>query len=1130
MSQSGLLKIAHEKLYWPKPGQVLTPTGVGPRIYAQLAQEKLGKTIDRDCQDGTGVQVGILTANPDGDDTEAPLAVVCDFNKPISQATLSKTYNLAWSFSRTQALITVEPHLLRVWTCCEEPPPTDKPEALKPVAEVLKKDLVALSDSSLAQQAAASLYWIELVSGQFFQKHEDRFRKSRAADQMLLSNLKSVRRQLKELHLNEDIIHDLLARLIFIQFLFHRKDSSGKSALDENFLRKLHRDNIISTEYHDLPEILTNHKDTYAFFRLLNRKFNGDLFPGKGKTEAEREEEWRREERQVTQPHLDKLAAFVSGKLRMDDGQLCLWPRYSFDAVPLDFISSIYEEFAKKEKFKLTKQSFDNLRKNNLSLSILTKLAKLKNREYKDEKKFLNALEKKIGKEQTLRYKFLILKHAIVKDSGVNYTPGHIVDFILDGILPWNGPEWDLKILDPASGSGIFLVKAFQRLIYRWKNAHPGEEIKSKTLKSMLENNVFGVDINSHAIRVASFSLYLTMCDEIDPRHYWKMVKFPRLRGKNLLDEDFFKEDIKGIRTDKDAGSYDLVIGNAPWGKNSATSLAKNWAKAHQWTMTYGNIGPLFLPKIAALTKPGGRIAMMQPSGVLIFNQVGPAKKFRQKLFSEFKVEEIVNLSALRFGLFKNSISPSCIITMRAMPPDGGPLSYICPKPVYTNEDNYRTIIEPQDINTIYPQEAITDPLVWTALMWGGRRDLVFVRRLSKQASLANLKSLNIDVVTTQGIIRGNREKKCEPLLKRRILDTSMFPDDTFLYLETSSLPFNKDPYAERPRATISKSSGLPQLSEAFNLPQLLIKLSWLQHSGRFQAAIVKMEGRTQRGKKEGIICSGSYVSVHVVKQFSSVLEGAWLSYNSTLCVYFLLLSSGRFASFIPEIKPKELLSVPVPEPQPELLQDIHTIEDVDQRIRQAFALKESEWVLIEDLFNYTLPDFKGDSSSPGRQRTHRQDDKKNIEPELQAYCEYFMRVLKAGFGQDKQISVAIFQEQSSPYLPVRLVAFYLNQTIHKGIKIEPIDSPALLKRLDMLNEAFIDQGHKEGIFYQRVTRIYTSTQLQGQTVPTIYFVKPDKIRYWTRSMALRDADEVAADIMLWRDSWGKVADPGTEE
>lgn len=195
----------------------------------------------------------------------------------------------------------------------------------------------------------------------------------------------------------------------------------------------------------------------------------------------------------------------------------------------------------------------------------------------------------------------------------------------------------------------------------------------------------------------------------------------------------------------------------------------------------------------------------------------------------------------------------------------------------------------------------------------------------------------------------------------------------------------------------------------------------------------------------------------------------------------------------------------------------------------KVFAFKDSEWVLIEDLFNYTLPDFKGDSSSPGRQRTHRKDNKENIEPELSAYCEYFMRVIKAGFGLDKQICTAIFQEQTSPYLPVRLVVFYLNQPVYEGIKIESIDSPTLLRRLDVLNESFIDQGHKEGIFYQRTARIYTSAQIQGQRVPTIYFVKPDKIRYWTRSMALRDADEVAADIMLWRNSPEKGAETGTE-
>ena len=1053
MSQSGLLEITHDKLLWPSPAQILKPTGVGPGIYAQLAREKVGNAIVRDCLDAAGVNVGILTTTPEGDETESPLAIVCDFKRPISQATLCKVYTLAWSFSRAQALITVEPHLLRVWTCCEEPPSPDQQDALKPVSEIKKDELLSFGDdTSLAQQAAASLYWVELVSGNFFQQHEERFRKSRAADQMLLSNLKSVRSQLQKLRLEDDIIHDLLARLIFIQFLFHRKDSFGKSALNANFLKTLHQKNILTGEYQDLSEILTNYKDTYAFFRELNDKFNGDLFPGKSKTTDEREKEWQKEEQRVSLKHLKILSDFVRGDLEMEKGQRCLWPFYSFDAVPLDFISSIYEEFVSKPKGGNT----------------------------------------------------------------AHYTPGHLVDFILDGVLPWDGEEWNVKVLDPSCGSGIFLVKAFQRLIYRWKSAHPDEEIRSKTLKSMLERNIFGVDLNRHAVRVASFSLYLTMCDAIDPRHYWKTVKFPRLRERNLLTADFFREDIERIRTGKDAGSYDLVIGNAPWEEGSVTLIARDWAKTYEWEVTYKNVGPLFLSKAVYLARAYGRVSMIQPSGALIFNQVNTARKFREKLFSEFKIEEVVNLSALRFGLFKSSISPSCIITLQNHTPNGEPLSYICPKPVRSNEDDFRIIIEPQDINSIFPQEAIAEPLVWTALMWGGRRDLAFIQRLSKETNLAKLEKDDM-VASSQGIIRGSRQKHHKAILGRPILENSQFPYKTFIYLNTRTLHRNNDPCTHR----------LTNLT-AFDLPQLVIKLSWIKEIGRFKAVLIKTPEEKIEG--QGIICSGSYVSVHTFEPTLPILETAWLSYNSKLCAYYLLLSSGRFASFIPETKPKELLQVPIPALHQRLLENIRTLEDIDQCIRQAFAFKDSEWTLIEDLFNYTLPDFKGDNFSPGRQKTHRQDEGQKIEPELQAYCEYFMRVLKAGFGQDKQIGAAIFQEQTTSHLPVRLTAFYLNQPPHEGIKVEPIDSPILLKRLAHLNETFIEQGQKEGIFYQRVARIYISTQINGRAVPTVYFVKPDKIRYWTRSMALRDADEVAAELMLSRNSVEKGTGPGTEE
>ncbi|MBD2392249.1 N-6 DNA methylase [Aphanizomenon flos-aquae NRERC-008] len=1041
MSQSGLLELAYEKLHWPTPQEILEPSGAGPSVYARIAKEKLGRTISK-LSDGYGVQIGVLSANPQGDSTETPIALVCDFPGEVSEETLKKTYRLAWSFSRTPSLITTEPNRLRIWTCYEEPP--KEKDIINPIIDISKREIESFNQVSLSGQAAETLrlHWADLVSGQFFQEHSQRFQRSQAADQILLKNLKSVRERLQKKELDDDTIHDLLVRIIFIQFLFDRQDSDGNPALNTTLLDYLYTtEKLLSARYSRLADILRNHRDTYKFFRWLNGKFNGDLFPGKGATEEEHEAEWQIEEQKVKQPHLNILADFVSGQKDIETGQLSLWPYYHFDVIPLEFISSIYEEFVSKES-----------------------------------------------------------------GTGVHYTPEHIVDFVLDGVLPWDSEEWDMKILDPACGSGIFIVKAFQRLIYRWEQAHP-KTIQPSDLKYLLENNLFGVDVDAQAVRVASFSLYLTMLDKVEPQYYWENeFRFPRLRERQLIAADFFQEDKEGFRSVEDASKYDLVVGNAPWGKNTVTPAAKSWAR-DVWTITYGNIGPLFLPKAAALTKSGGQIAMMQPALALIFNQVGTAQEFRSRLFSEFKIDEIVNLSALRFGLFKDAISPACIITMSAMPPDGEPLIYICPKPVMTNEDDYHIVIEPDYINIIYPQEAITDPLIWTALMWGGRRDLNLIRRLSRFNNLTQLENNNI-AITSQGIIRGTNKQRYNHLLNRRILETKNFPKNTSICISKNDFSINQDPYAERGRST---------KIDAFNLPQLIIKQSWLVENKRFRAELTELDGTN-----EGIICSSSYVSVHIAEENSLILEAACLSYNSKLAVYYLLLSSGRFASYIPEVNIDDLLRVPIPELSVGDLQNIKTFDDIDERIRQAFEFKDSEWVLINDLFNYTLPDFKGDGASPGRKRTHRIDNNQsqnNTEPELTAYCEYFLRVLKAGFGQDKQVCATIFQEQTKTLLPVRLVAIHLNKPDSEGIHIKPMDSPDLMERLENLNKLYLERGSIEdgGIFYQRVARIYDSVELNGVKIPTIYLIKPDKIRYWTRSMALRDADEVAADIMTWR-------------
>ena len=69
----------------------------------------------------------------------------------------------------------------------------------------------------------------------------------------------------------------------------------------------------------------------------------------------------------------------------------------------------------------------------------------------------------------------------------------------------------DKRFLDPACGSGIFLVGLFNRLAEKWKrkNPHARYDKQAVELMAILRNNIAGADENSTACRIAAFSLYL---------------------------------------------------------------------------------------------------------------------------------------------------------------------------------------------------------------------------------------------------------------------------------------------------------------------------------------------------------------------------------------------------------------------------------------------------------------------------------------------------------------------------------------------------------------------------------------------------------------------------------------------
>ena len=569
------------------------------------------------------------------------------------------------------------------------------------------------------------------------------------------------------------------------------------------------------------------------------------------------------------------------------------------------------------------------------------------------------------------------------------------------------------------------------------------------------------------------------------------------MRQRRLVCSDFFSECIDGIRTEYDAQSYDLVIGNAPFGAAVITKEARLWAISgdRHWTIPNRDIGGLFLAKSAQLVTNSGRVALIQSANTLLFN-IGSASKFRKQIFETHQIEEIYNLSALRFRIFqgkkhttKKSVAPVCIIVMRREKAnEERSISYISPKSLRPLVDEFTIVIEPNDYRLITVSDVVSDFRILSMLMWGGSRDIQLIQKLERYPSLKKIEKMK-RVETRGGVVFGDRRKSTTRYKGKKLFDERVFPTQNILDLDTDKLPI-----VEQIHVHSRDSTSLL----AFEWPQLIVKRSWHKSTGRFHARLNRSKDRS------GVLCNQSYFSIHTD---ATILEAANLSHNSKVAVYFHFLTSGRFAAYRPKLSKDEVLRLPIPTPTKDLLDGIDNYLQLDRRAFELFDLKDAERVLIEDAIEYNLGDFLGRSESKGTQRTDACDAD---DTHLRTYCEYFFRVIKAGFGASKSITARIYRSPSEA-IPYRLVAFVLGGTPDNKAEIMEIKSSALLAELKRLTHQ--SENHQKGLFTKSAVRIYQA----HNDMPTVFIIKPDQKRFWTRSMGLQDGDEVALDLFRWK-------------
>ena len=189
---------------------------------------------------------------------------------------------------------------------------------------------------------------------------------------------------------------------------------------------------------------------------------------------------------------------------------------------------------------------------------------------------YLGVILTKIGKRAKLKE-----SHAHRKEQGIYYTPTYIVDYIVRNTLGelLKDKKIDaskIRVLDPACGSGSFLIKAFDILnehhARKDKNYNQktlaGENIAYSAKERILKNNIYGVDLDKQAVEIAQLNLLLKIAEK---GHRLPLLQENIKNGNSLIDDHNiagdkafnWQQQFKSVMSE---GGFDVVIGNPPYG------------------------------------------------------------------------------------------------------------------------------------------------------------------------------------------------------------------------------------------------------------------------------------------------------------------------------------------------------------------------------------------------------------------------------------------------------------------------------------------------------------------------------------------------------------------------------------
>lgn len=414
------------------------------------------------------------------------------------------------------------------------------------------------------------------------------------------------------------------------------------------------------------------------------------------------------EEEKVESNHLLILKNLFSG--HDIDGQLSLFNIYDFDIIPVEFVSNVYEYFMGKDRQE--------------------------------------------------------------KDKAF-YTPPFLVDYILSQtVVPHfkKTKSTNCKTLDPACGSGIFLVETLRLIVAKYQKENPNINQSSdnykNTIKNLLVNNIFGIDKNKEAVEIAIFSLYITLLDFFEEPKDIGGFKFPPLFETNFFIGDFFDE-VHVFNKILTKEKPQFILGNPPWGKVIDSPYmdyiaTRSDREGVAINVSNKQIAQAFLLRVSDFCSLTTKCSLIVSSKILYNLR---ADKFRAYFLDKFKIKEVLEISPVRKLIFAKAVGPAAILTYQfahGKNTDDNFVEHISLKPNPFFALFKSILIEKYDYKEIKQSYFKEFDWIWKVLVYGNILDFYFIKRLRNKKIYPDSLSSIIEekkLFTSTGVNIGGGDK-----------------------------------------------------------------------------------------------------------------------------------------------------------------------------------------------------------------------------------------------------------------------------------------------------------------------------------------------------------------------------------